>query len=117
MPAVHTDVTVEAGSYEPLYWTVTDPITGAPLDLTAAGYTITGVVASRPDGTGTKLLDLPDDTCWSRTADGRAFFEPPSATSAAWPRINGFWQATLTHPSGEDVRFAEGRFTVNPKIS
>lgn len=116
MPAIHTDVTVEAGSYEPLYWTVTDPITGAPLDLTAAGYTITGVVASRPDGAGIHLLDLDDTTCWHRTPDGRAYFQPPSTLTAAWPRISGFWQATLTHPSGEQVRLIEGRFTVNPEL-
>lgn len=117
MSALYADVVVEGGSYEPRFWTFTDPTTGQPLDLTAAGYSVSGSVASRPDGTGTHLLDLPDTTCWQRTTDGRAYFQPPSAVSAAWPKLSGFWQATITHPSGESVRFAEGRFTVNPKIA
>lgn len=116
MPALHADVLVEGGSYEPQYWTFTDPTTGAALDLTAVGYSVAGVVASRSDGTGTKLLDLPD-SMWSRTATGRAYFQPSSATTGAWPRISGFWQAVLSHPSGQQVRFVEGRFTVNPKIA
>ena len=116
MPAVYAPLLVEAGSYEPVYWTITDPATGAPVDLTVTGFSVSGSVASLPDGTGTHLLDLPD-SLWVRGADGRLTFAPPSATTAAWPRTAGFYQATLTHPSGQAVRVAEGPFTIHPKIA
>jgi hypothetical protein len=116
MPAVRTDLLVEAGSYETWYWTISDPLTGALLDLTQAGYAVTGAVFARPEGTGTALLALPDSTVWRRTTSGRIYFQPSSATSSTWPTLNGYYQAELTHPSGQTVRFTEGRFTVSPEF-
>jgi hypothetical protein len=116
MPAVHADLFVEAGSYEPIYWMITDPNTGDPLDLTLPGFTVHGVVATRPDGTGIKLLDLPDSSVWSRTSTGRVYFQPPSAISDVWPLVSGYYQAKLSHPSGQEVRFSQGRFIVSYDI-
>ncbi|GEL20845.1 hypothetical protein [Pseudonocardia asaccharolytica] len=116
MPAVRADLIVEAGSYEPQYWVITDPDSGQPLDLTAPGYLVHAVVSSREDGTGDVLLDLPDTSVWRRTADGRIYFEPPSALSAGWGAVRGFYQAELSHPAGETVRFSQGRFIVDPEL-
>lgn len=116
MPAVRGPILVEAGSFEPQYWTVTDPVTGTPIDLTASGFVVTGRVATKPDGTGVALLLLPD-SLWRRTTSGRVYFQPGSAVTAAWtPAMSGFYQAELTHPSGQTVRFAEGRFIVDTRL-
>ncbi len=113
MPAVRADILVQGGSYEPLYWTITDPVTAVPIDLTAPGFLVTGAVATRLDGTGVKLLDLVDGEVWHRTANGRVYFQPSSAASKGWGIVHGYYQADLTHPSGQTVRIAEGRFAVD----
>jgi len=116
MPALRDALRVEAGSYEPRYWVFTDPATGVPLDLTQPGYEVTAVVADKSDGTGTVLLDLPDNSVWRRTADGRVYFEPHSATSSTWTFRRGYLQAEMSHPSGETVRFLEVPFSVDPEL-
>lgn len=116
MPALRGTLRVEAGSFEPRFWVFTDPDTGDPLDLTQPGYEVTAAVASRPDGSGDILLDLPDNSVWRRTSTGRVYFEPPSVTSAAWTFRSGYCQIELAHPSGETVRFFEGRFVVDPEL-
>jgi hypothetical protein len=110
------DLYIQAGSYEPVVWTITDPDTGLPLDLTAAGYSVAGVVATRTNGTGTVLIDLVDDEVWARTAEGEIFFQPPSAVSSEWPAVAAYYQAYLYHPSGQRVRFAQGRFVVDADL-
>ncbi len=116
MPAIAWNLHVEAGSWEPQYITLTDPETGQPLDLTAPGYVVRGVVASRPDGSGTVLADLDDGTVWRRTTDGRIYFEPPNAVTSAWGWRHGYHQTELAHPSGKTVRIAAGRVTVSPEL-
>lgn len=116
MPAVTWDLTVEAGSYEPSYLVLRDPETQEPLDLTTPGYTVHGVVATRSDGLGRVLADLPDGSVWRRTADGRIYFEPASAESSVWNFRRGYHQVELTHPSGETVRIASGAFRVSPEL-
>lgn len=115
MAALQWDITVEQGSYEPQYITITAPGTGTPIDLTATGYTVAGAVATRRDGTGTVLLNLPDSS-WRRTATGRIYFEPSSAVSAGWTFRSGWLQVELSHPSGQTVRVAQGLFSVAPEI-
>jgi hypothetical protein len=116
VPALRGTLRVEAGSYEPRYWEFTAPDTGLPVDLTQPGYLVHGVVADRPDGAGAVLLDLPDASVWRRTADGRVYFEPHSVTSSTWAFRSGHYQIELSHPSGETVRFSEGRFSVDPEL-
>lgn len=117
MPAITWDITVEAGSYEPSYITITNPDTGAPIDLTQAGYNVSGVVATRDQGDGAVLLTLPSSSpAWRRTATGRIYFEPASAISAAWTFRQGWHHIELTHPSGQTVRVAQGRFVVDPEL-
>jgi len=112
----NADIYVKAGSYEPIVWAITDPDTGAPLDLTGVGYLVTGVVATRNDGSGTKLLDLLDAEVWARTTEGQIFFQPPSDVSTAWPMVSAYYQAELSHPSGQKVRFAQGRFVIDAEL-
>ena len=111
------DLYVKAGSFDPVVWTFTDPGTGLPLDLTVSGYAVNGTVASHNDGTGTTLLELEDADVWRRTSTGQIFFQPPSAVSGEWPVVSAYYQAELTHPSGEDVRFASGRFVVDTDLN
>jgi hypothetical protein len=115
VPAVRKDLTKEAGSFEPEYWVFTNRETGALIDLTAAGYSASGVVSTRGDGNGTTLLTL-TDADFRRTAEGRIYYEPPSATTAAWTFRCAHYQFEVTHPIGEDVRFAEGRLIVEPEL-
>lgn len=114
MPAVRENLTIQAGSFEPIYWLVSDPTTGTPLDLTT-GFTVSGAVATRPEGDGDTLLTLTDSN-FRRTTTGQVYYEPSSATSAAWTFRYGHYQFELRHPSGQDIRFAEGRFIVSPEI-
>ena len=114
MTAIRTAIRIEAGSYEPMYWTFTDPDTGEPLDLTA-GYTAGGVVSARSSPGGTHLLTLVD-TDFRRTAEGRLYFEPTSVESAGWTFKTGYAQLELTHPSGETVRFHDSRLSVSPEL-
>lgn len=108
------DLRVRAGSFEPVRWTVTDPATGQPLDLTVDGYSVAGIVSTQNDGTGTKLLDLLDDEVWARTSDGGIYFQPASAVSSEWPSVQAFYQAYLYHPSGQRVRLPGGdRFIID----
>lgn len=117
MPALRGPIRVEAGSYEPLFWTISDPDTGTPLDLTQSGYEVHGVIADRSDGTGTVLLDLPDSSdAWLRTSTGRVYFQPHSVDSAAWTFRRGYWQVELSHPSGETVRIHDSAFGVDPEL-
>ena len=116
MPAVRSDLSIEAGSYETWYWTITDPATGALINLTLAGYLVTGAVKTKVDG-GTQLLALPDATVWRRTVTGRIYFQPNSTLTATWPAMNAYYQAELTHPSGQTVRFTQGRFVVSPEFN
>lgn len=116
MPAIVKDLRVEAGSYEPQYWVFTNPDTGALFDLTLAGYSVAGSVNERRDGTGAELLALPDASVWRRTATGRVYFQPHSVTSSTWTFQRGFYQAEITSPVGETVRFGEGRFFVDPEL-
>lgn len=111
------DLFIKAGSYEPQKWTVTDPVTNQPLDLTVSGYVVAGVVASHNDGTGTVLIELADNEVWRRTSAGEIFFEPPSAITTLWPAVSAYYQAELSHPSGQAVRFAEGRFVVDSDLN
>jgi len=111
------DLYIKAGSFDPVVWDVKDPDTGLPLDLTVSGYAVTGIVASHNDGTGTTLLELVDDEVWRRTSSGQIFFQPPSAVSTEWPAVTAYYQAELTHPSGEVVRFDQGRFTVDSDLN
>lgn len=115
MPAVKAPLLIEAGSYEPVYWLVTNPDTGAPLDLTASGFSVALTVNSSQDGAGVVLLELADDS-FRRTATGRIYFEPTSVESSAWPFNSGYYQAEISHPSGETVRFGQGPFTVDPEL-
>lgn len=115
MPAVRKDLTKEAGSYEPEYWSFTASTTGDPIDLTAPGYSVTGVVSTRSDGNGNTLLTL-TDADFRRTDTGRVYFEPSSATTAAWTFRYAHYQFELRHPSGQDIRFAEGRLIVEPEL-
>lgn len=116
MPAIKADLNVDAGSYEPMFWTFSDPDTSQVIDLTAAGFLVTGAVYPDEKGLGTKLLDLPDATVWRRTSDGKVYFEPTSALSATWPAMRAFYQVEISHPSGEDVRFSEGKFIVRAEF-
>jgi hypothetical protein len=111
------DLFVKAGSFDPKVWVVTDPATGLPLDLTVSGYAVTGVVASHNDGTGTTLLELEDAEVWRRTSTGQIFFQPPSTVSTTWPAVSAYYQAELTHPSGEVVRFASGRYVIDTDLN
>lgn len=111
------DLYVKAGSFDPVSWTITDPASGLPLDLTVSGFSVSGTVASHNDGTGVTLLELADADVWRRTSTGQIFFQPPSAMSTLWPAVSAYYQAELTHPSGEDVRFAEGRFIVDSDLT
>ena len=113
----NADLYIQAGSYEPVVWTITDPDTGLPLDLTASGYSVAGVVATRSDGTGTVLLELVDAEVWDRTSVGQIFFQPPSDVSTLWPSVSAYYQAELSHPSGQKVRFAQGRFVIDSDLN
>jgi hypothetical protein len=113
VPAVCKDITIQAGSYEPRYWEIRDGITNELLDLTG-GYTVSGVVSSRDDGRGTDYLTL-TDADFRRTDNGRIYYEPSSDTTASWTFRYAHYQFELRHPSGQDVRFAEGRFIVDPE--
>lgn len=115
MPAIRSTLIVQASSFDPEYWLFTSPDTGTPIDLTAAGFVVSGDVASSAAGDGAVLLAL-SDTNFRRTATGRVYYEPSSATSAAWTFRRGWYQFYLTHPLGQTVRFSEGRFFVSPKI-
>ncbi len=116
MPAVRKDITIYAGSYEPIYWLITNPATGNPIDLTTAGYLVAGVVSMRSDGNGTTLLTL-TDADFRRTTTGRVYYEPLSSTSAAWVFSCGHYQFKLINPvAGKDFRFGEGRFMVEPEL-
>ncbi|HTF11530.1 MAG TPA: hypothetical protein VK659_25480 [Asanoa sp.] len=75
------------------------------------------MVSTDPDGTGVKLLDLLDDEVWARTADGGIVFQPPSAVSSEWPSVAAYYQAYLHHPSGQKVRFDDGRFIVDSDLT
>ena len=114
MPPVRKDLTKYAGSFEPEYWAFTDPTTGNPIDLTA-GYTVSGTVSTRSDGYGTDLLAL-THVNFRRTATGRVYFEPSSATTAAWTFRHAHYQFELRNPAGQDMRFAEGRLIVSPEL-
>lgn len=114
MPAIRRDLHIQAGSFERLYWVFTNPDTGDLIDLTA-GYLASGVVSAREDGHGTDYLTLTDDD-FRRTATGRVYYEPSSDETATWTFRFAHYQFELTHPAGEDVRFSEGRFLVDPEI-
>jgi len=111
------DLYIRAGSFDPYAWTVTDPATELPIDLTASGYSVTGVVATANDGTGSVLLELADSEVWARTSSGQIFFQPPSDVSTLWPSVSAYYQAELSHPSGQKVRFAQGRFVVDADLN
>lgn len=111
------DLYVKAGSFDPKVWVITDPVSGLPLDLTVSGFLVSATVASHNDGTGVTLLELADADVWRRTSTGQIFFQPPSAMSTLWPSVSAYYQAELTHPSGEDVRFAEGRFVIDSDLT
>lgn len=117
MARKNADLYIRAGSYEPVVWTVTSPTTGLPLDLTGVGYSVAGVVATHSDGTGTVLIELADADVWARTSAGEIFFQPPSSISTLWPSVSAYYQAELTHPSGQKVRFAEGRFSIDSDLN
>ena len=114
MPAVRKDITIQAGSFEPLYWLISDPTTGDPIDLTA-GFTVSGTVSSRDDGRGVDYLTLADAD-FRRTTEGRVYFEPDSDTTAAWTFRYGHYQFEIRHPNGQTVRFAEGKMVVDPEV-
>ncbi len=116
MPALRCPLRVEAGSYDPVFWEVRAGDTGALVDLTQPGYLVAGAVNSHSDGSGAVLLDLPDDSVWRRTSEGRVYFEPHSVATAAWTFQRGYYQAELSHPSGETVRILEGPFSVSPEL-
>lgn len=114
MVAIRRDLIIQAGSYEPVYWTFTDPESGSPLNLTA-GYLVSGAVADKSNGHGTVLL-LFNDNAFRRTDVGRVYFEPSSAVTASWLFRFGYYQFEIRHPSGQDVRFSEGRFIISPEL-
>lgn len=116
MPALRAPLRVEAGSFDPVFFVVADGATGGQVDLTQPGYEVTAVVSDRPNGKGTVLLELPDSSVWRRTADSRIYFEPASMDSSAWTFRSGFYQAELSHVSGQTVRILEGKFTVDPEL-
>lgn len=117
MPAIIWNITVEQGSWEPSYITLTDPVTGTPLDLAAPGYSVHGVVSTRPDKFGTVLADFPDGSVWRRTSTGRIYFEPTPAVTSAWAWVRGYWQIELQMPSVSlPVRVAFGTVRVSPEL-
>lgn len=111
------DLYIRAGSFEPRKWVATSPATGLPLDLTVSGYSVSGVVSTQNNGTGIKLLDLDDEDVWARTTEGEIFFQPPSTVSAEWPSVSAYYQAYLHHPTGQKVRFDDGRFVVDNDLT
>ena len=111
MPAARGVIVVEQGSYEPVYWVITDPVTGGPIDLTA-GYTVAAQVR---DGGGV-LLHAWTSAQLELTAGGRVYLKTPSVVSSAWSWRIGNYQIELTHPTGETVRIAKDRILVDPEI-
>jgi len=111
MPAVRADLTIEQGSYEPLFWTVTNPDTGEPLDL-SSGF---AAKAQARDVAGVLLYEWTGPQL-DLTADGRVYLRTPSAVSAGWTWRDGRYSVELTHPAGETVRIAQGRVRVDPEI-
>lgn len=126
--AIDWPLLVPAGSYEPQYIVIRLPAppgsppgtVGDPIDLTAPGWTVTGTVATKPDGRGTALLTLPDGegSVWRRTAEGRIYFEPLATVTAAWTFRRAFHQVELEPPTGAEytVRVAAGSFQVSPEL-
>lgn len=115
-PAIKWDLYVQAGSWDPQYITLTDPDTREPLDLTAPGFSVHGVVATRTDGQGDILADLPDNSVWRRTTTGRLYFEPDPDLTSTWTFRRGFHQVEITHPVGQPVRIAAGLVLVSPEL-
>lgn len=112
MAAIRTELRIEGGSFEPLYWVFLDGDTGQLLDLTTPGFNVSGEVYA---GDGNIVLQLVDAD-FQRTDAGRVYFAPSSATSEAWGFSRAFCQIYLAHPSGRSVRFQDSQFNVSPKI-
>lgn len=115
MPAIKSNLLIQADSYEPHYWQFTDPDTGQPVDLTASGYQAFGSFATTPDDNAQTLLEL-SDSDFERTSTGRVYYAPSADESLWWEFRRGYYQFYLTSPTGQPVRFAEGRFFVSPKV-
>lgn len=115
MPALKASLLIEAGSYEPQYWLITDPATGLPTDLTVSGFAAALTVNDSQDGDGTDLLVLTDSS-FRRTNTGRVYFQPSSTVSSGWTFGRGYYQVELTHPSGQTVRISEGQFVVSAEL-
>lgn len=115
MPALRVHLLIQAGSFEPEYWTFTNPSTGLPIDLTVPGYLASGTFSDRDDGTGVDLLVL-TDVDFRRTPTGRVYYEPLPETTAAWPFTRGYYQFRMRHQIGRHMRFSEGPFTVSPQL-
>jgi len=106
--------TIPAGSYEAAVWTVTDPDTGALLDLTQPGWSVVGGIVERYGGPAVHSWT---DSAFTRTSTGIVRLVIPGSVSTLWMFRSGWFQVELTHPVGGPVRFKDFRLIVTPEIN
>jgi len=114
MPITTAGWTIPAGSYESVSWTVTDPNTGALLDLTQPGWSVAGGIVERYGG---PVVHSWTDSAFTRTAAGIVRLVVPGSVSTLWMFRAGWFQIELTHPVGGPVRIEDLRLIVTPEIN
>jgi len=114
MPITTAGWTIPAGSYEAVSWTVTDPDTGALLDLTQPGWSVVGGIVERQGG---PVVHFWPDSAFTRTAAGVVRLVVPGSVSTLWMFRSGWFQIELTHPVGGPVRIEDLRLIVTPEIN
>ena len=107
---------VRKGIDEVWKWTVVDPSTGEPRDLTA-GQAIIGICRASYELGSAVLYEWGEsEGNVDLTSDGTAQISIPAADSALFDWEAGVAEIRLLHPSGQIEQLYEGRIHVSPSV-
>lgn len=116
-PPVEANLVVPKGATFRHKWTLTDPGTGDPLDLTQSGYSALGQVRAWYGSATVYHEWSSDEVNLVLRANGELEIVVTGIESTIWTWWYGVYDIELTDPSEEVTRVASGSISVSPEVT
>ena len=115
MPPLTTLTVLQGEDYHES-WTITHPVTGAVIDLTAVGFSAVVQIRDVVDATDTLYESTSTAGHLTLTAQGKVQWHIPADVSSAWPWVYARFGIELTYPDDQILRVDQGRIYVSREL-